>query len=425
MALKRYRFDWLFALCSIFSMAAFLTPMLTILGVRDGVVGTLTDRLLQNPRNLELTPSGTQDYQPDFFDGLRAKPDAAFVIPETRTLSATMVLKKKDFPPFQTDLSATAPGDPLLAHVLSSAGQKAAGQKAAGEGAGEGAGWDGREIGLREVFVSEALAKKLSLVPGEKFVGEVSRSRGGDVSRNLGGEVESAEVELTVLGILPQHLIAGYRLLCSLELLSAAEDYRSGWEAQKLGWTGGPRPDAPPRYARFRLYAKDLDGVERLRAQLAAEGVETRTQAAQIALVKSLDRAFTVVFAALFLVAGLGAFASVVSGSIDQVAKMRRSLAVLALLGFSKFRLLIFTMIQAALTGLLASAAAAGLFMAIAEALNSYFGGAMGLGESVCRLAPEKLAVAAAAMVFFMTVGSGCAYVKLAAIEPSEGLRDV
>jgi putative ABC transport system permease protein len=416
LALKRYRFDWLHGLCSILSMAAFLTPMLTVMGIREGLVGTLRERLLANPRNLELTPIGTRDYSEEFFKDLKNHRDVGFVIPETRALSATMELIITDGAAagasFQADLAATDVGDPLLdqaqAHIRTEENSESAEEILKSQN---------KRLELNEIFITEALAGKLNLEKGETVMGRVGR--------RSGGEDQSAAVELTVLGILPQHITPGYHVFCSLKLLNATEDYRNGWEVADLSWPGEPKGDFPERYARFRLYAKTLDGVEILRKHLEGLGVETRTQATQIALVKTLDDAFQVVFVALFTVAGLGAFASVVSGSIDQVTKTRRSLAVMTLLGLSRFKLLSFTMIQSALNGILASAAGAGLFTALAWTLNFYFKDGLGNGERMCRLPPETLLMAAAVTVFLMTFGSGFAYVKLASIEPSEGMRDV
>jgi hypothetical protein len=185
------------------------------------------------------------------------------------------------------------------------------------------------------------------------------------------------------------------------------------------------KPETQLPFSRFRLYSKDLDGVERLRRHLAGLGVDTVTQAAQIKLVKDIDHSFTVVFVAMFVVVGGGAFASAASGSIDQVLKMRRSLAVLALLGISKIRLLIFTMFQAAMTAILATVGAESLFLILAKTLNAYFGGNLGSVDEVCSLSSTKLALAGFITVFFMIAASGCAYTSLADIEPSEGMRDV
>jgi putative ABC transport system permease protein len=381
-------------------MVAFMVPMLTVLGIKDGIIGTLTRRLLENPRNMELSPTGTQSFDEEFFQQLSLHPDAAFLIPETRFLSATIELIRKGYPAFDADLASTGEGDPLLKQTVESGPQGS------------------RPIGLREVYLTEAVADKMGgLKAGDTVMGRISRQRNQ--------KSEYAEVELTVLGVVPRYITPGYNVFCSLTMMRSTEDYRNGYSVPELGWDGLIRPDVPFKYTRFRLYAKDLDGVDRLRLHLLTLQVDTYTQAAQIELVKNLDRSFTVVFITLFVVVGGGAFASAASGSIDQVAKMRRSLSVLSLLGLSKFQLLFFTIFQAALTGFLASLLADGLFLGVAGVLNNYFGSSMGFGEQVCALAWWKLGAASALAVFFMISASGCAYSSLADIEPSEGMRDV
>jgi putative ABC transport system permease protein len=379
-------------------MIAFIVPMLTVLGIRDGIIGTLTRRLLENPRNLEITPKGTQSFSLDFFEPLQAHPDAAFLVPQIRDLSSTINLIVEEKPSFDADLYATGPNDPLLKETVFSSG-------------GE------RPLGLEGIYISENVAEKLEIKAGSELTGRIGRNRGG--------KAEYVRFPLTVLGVIPRHITPKNTVFCSLDLLRMTEEYRNGYSVPELEWDGREKPDVPILYSRFRLYAKDLDGVERLRLHLAGLGVETLTQAAQIKLVKDLDHSFTVVFLALFIVVGGGAFASAASGSIDQVLKMRRSLAILALLGISKIKLLVFTMFQAALTGLLATIGAEILFLILAKTLNTYFGGVMSSIDEVCSLSVYKLALAAAITVVFMITASGCAYTSLADIEPSEGMREI
>jgi putative ABC transport system permease protein len=208
--------------------------------------------------------------------------------------------------------------------------------------------------------------------------------------------------------------------------MEMTEDFRSnGYGVPELGWPGAEKPTAAVNYPGFRLYSKDLDGVEPLRLYLASLDVESYTQAAQIAMVKNLDRSFTVVFIALLAVVGVGAFVSSASSSLDQVAKMRRSLSILALLGFSKGKLFIFTVFQAVLTGILSSIVAEGLFLVVANMINSYFGDSLEMGEQICFLPYDILLAAAAVATVFMMVSSACASFSLSTIEPSEGMRDV
>ncbi|MDR1086412.1 MAG: ABC transporter permease [Deltaproteobacteria bacterium] len=373
-------------------------PLLTLLGIKDGIIGTLTKRLVENPRNLELTPRGTGSYPESFFEELRKHPAAGFVIPETRTLSATMTLVKSGFPALRVDLTATGPGDP----IAGTAGPPSDPETGPAE---------------RRIYLSRAAAGRLAAKPGDKLTGRIGRL--------AGGYEESAQTELTVAGIVPEEVAGGYYLFCSLELLKMIEDYRSGFAVSSLGWPGREKPESPVLFPRFRLYAVDLDGVEVLKSHLAGLGLDVTSRAEEIALVRRLDHCFTVVFLALLAVVAGGAFASAASGAVDQVAKTRRSLAVLALLGLSRGRLIVFTVFQSLLTGFLAVILSEGLFSAVARVLNFYFGGSFGLGEEVCALAPFKLLAAGALVLFFMLAASAVAVAGLFELEPSEGMRDV
>jgi putative ABC transport system permease protein len=377
---------------------AFLVPLLTLLGIRDGIIGTLTQRLVKNPRNLELTPRGVGNFTPDFFRDLAAHPATGFVIPETRTLSATMSLVKPGFAPLRVDLAATGPGDPVAGSA----------EPPPGPGAAQG--------GLG-VYLTKAAASALAAKPGDSLTGRVGRV--------TSGYEESAQAELKVLGILPEEVAGGHFLFCPLPLLKMAEDFRSGFAVPELGWPGREKPPSGLLYPRFRLYAKDLDGVEELKGYLAKKGLEAISRAEEIALVRRLNHSFTVVFLSLLAVVGGGAFASAASGAVDQVAKIRRSLAILALMGLSRAQLTAFTVFQSLLTGFLAVIVAEGLFLALSRLLDAYFGGGFGLGERVCFLAPYKLALAGGAVLLFMLAASSAAVASLLDLEPSEGMRDV
>jgi ABC-type lipoprotein release transport system permease subunit len=114
------------------------------------------------------------------------------------------------------------------------------------------------------------------------------------------------------------------------------------------------------------------------------------------------------------------------------VGKNRKSLAYLALLGLPRSALLLFNSFQAAMTGLLASLGATGLFLVVEKVLNDYFlkaegelGRTLGGFNHVCFLSWEKLLCSWAVVVLFMALASLASYSALSSIEPSEGMRDV
>lgn len=92
LALRDYAHEGLLSACSVLGLAAVLTPLLVLYGVKFGVVQTLTDRLLEDPRTLEISPVTSGRYTPDYLARLAAHPDVSFVLPRTRSIAATMDL---------------------------------------------------------------------------------------------------------------------------------------------------------------------------------------------------------------------------------------------------------------------------------------------------------------------------------------------
>lgn len=393
LAVRHYRREWLLSLCAIFTLAAALTPLLSLMGLKDGIIGTLTDRLLDNPVNRQLSPVGTGQFDQAFFNDLSRQPDTAFLIPETRNIAAVIQLHAPDGQALRVNLWPTAAGDPLLASQQRKPGQPT------------------------EVFISASVGEKLGLGPGDQVRASVKRIRDGIT--------EAAGIDLTIIGQLPGHILTRDTVMAPLPFLEMVEDYLDGLNVPALGGLGDDKPVAPPRYAGFRLYAHTLAGVENLRRYLTAQGLEIYTKAEEIALVNSLERSFKIVFLALALVVGAGAFAAAAGNALSQVSRERRTLAILRLLGLSSGHLLLFTLLQAAFTGLLAALLAEGLFMGISTVLNHSFGSNLGFGENICRLSPEKLLAVLGLTTIFMVAASSAAAFRLLDLEPSEGMREV
>jgi putative ABC transport system permease protein len=400
LALKRYKRDWLFAMCFIFSVMALLVPLLTVMGLRDGIIGTLSERLISDPSNLEIVPEGVRDYDLAFFQNLENDPDVRFVIPNTRNFAFTLALGKPGYNTKRVAARSTKKGDPILDYVEPAVGNE--------------------EVGLFDIYPSKTVAEFFDAKPGDTLTVTVSRT--------LNGYLETQNLDLAVKGIIPLWALGDQdnsMMLANLQLLEKIERYFEDRPVPELGWPGNRMETYPARYQTFRLYASELDAVERLRVRFERGGLIVKTSAKEIANVKSLDSAFTVVFFTLLCVVGGGAFASAVSGSIDQVAKNRKSLACLNLLGMGKFHLQIFTSVQVTISGLIAAVGACGFYLVVAKILNEVFYGKMRDVAEVCRLSPEKLLISVGIVVIFMTLASFYANKSLSDIEPSEGMRDV
>ena len=409
LALADYRNDALLSACGVLALAAAMLPLLVILGVQQGLVGALTDRLLADPRNLEIRPVGMGQYSIDWFTRIRANPDIAFIIPQTRSISAQLEL----FPSVsetdsgratKVDLLPSGPDDPLLNHwsirleEIPQAGSEQAGPV--------------------RIVLSASAARKL----GVEAAGQEIRGR---VSRRVQGVYEQEYFPLTVQGILPLEAEQRDTAYAGLELLENVENYRDGYAAPRLGWPGENLPAPRQVYISFRLYARDLDGVEKLNNLLLGEGIETYTRAEEIAAVKSLDQAFSFLSILLFLVVGGGFLASASSSSLALVGRKQRALGVLRLLGFHSSHLALFPLVQSVLTGLSGALLSLLLFYCVQGVINRAFASQVLPGEQVCCLGAGHALLAVLIAAAVMALGALAAGRKMAGVDPSALIREV
>jgi putative ABC transport system permease protein len=208
-----------------------------------------------------------------------------------------------------------------------------------------------------------------------------------------------------------------------LALLVATEDYRDGVAVPELGWEGAEPLAGPRTYARFRLYATSIYTVAGLASDLTAEGIEVRTQVAEIAAVQSLDRNLTRVFWLIALIGTLGFLASLAANLLANVERKRRELSIVR--DFPTLSLVLFPVIQAALVAVLGALAALALYLPVAAALNSWFAESLQPGESICRLLPVHVSIALLSTILGAAASAAWAGWRAARIEPAEGLRDV
>lgn len=395
LALADYRHESLLSLCSIFALAAALTPLLVLFGLKAGIVGGLTSRLLTDPRNLEITPAGVGNYSIAWLDETRKRADVAFLEPQTRSISARLDL----YPTGGTksvsvDLLATAARDPLLDK------------------------WAVTPAQQEEIILTATAARQLNITaPGQSITGKLSRQRSG--------RLEQASLTLKVVGILPLEAEQREIAYVTLGLMESTEDYRDARAVPRYDWPGDEPAVVRATYPSFRLYAANLDSVDTLRKFLEDQDIKVYTRAEEISAVRDLDRAFTILGALLFVVVGGGFFASVMSSALAQINRKQRSLAVLRLLGFSAHHLALFPLAQSLGTALLGSGVALGLFWLIQFAINILFREQVVAGESICTLSALQCVEAVLLTCLFMLCGSLSAMRRILSIEPAEVIRDV
>ncbi|QJI31791.1 ABC transporter permease [Pseudomonas sp. ADAK18] len=391
LAWQDYRNDAWLSACSVLALVAVIAPLLVLFGLKFGLVSSLTERLENDPATREIIPLGGGRFSGAFVEQLSQRGDVAFALPRTRQIAATADLSVGSSALVTVEMLPTAAKDPLLV---------------------------GLPIpqGLDQVVLSRTAAEKLGAKAGDWLQ--------ASFGRQVAGRVEAQRTRVQVLNVLPLEAFARDGLFASLGLLEAAEDYRDGRAVPALGWEGDAVGVSEQRvYPAFRLYARSLTDVEPLRVFFAGQTLLVSTQAQTIAQVQSLSRNLSIVF---WIIAGLalaGAFAAIFAGALASVARKRRELSVLRLLGFSTAGLLLFVVLQALYSASFAALISAGLYGLAESGLNQLF--VQVPGEYASHLLVQHYGVALVAILGISAVAAACGGWRVARIQASEGIRDV
>jgi putative ABC transport system permease protein len=377
-------------------LTAVLAPLLILFGLKSGIVYTLTQRLVQDPRNLEVIPMGSSRLTDEWFRRLKKQAGVAFVVPRTRQIAATVDLRNPHMPlgvRVSVELIPTEKGDPLLAR------------------------WRIEPRGGTSLVLTQSAAEKLGARSGDEVIASIGRTSGGNPER--------VHLSLTVTAVLPLAAFQRDAAFASLRLLEAAEDYRDGYAVAAFGWPGVSAPPGPRIYPSFRLYAQSMEDVLGLRDHLLAMGLDTYTQAEQIETIRVLDRNLSTIFYVIATVAVFGYTASLGASSIAAVERKRRELGVLRLLGFSTWGMVLFPVSEALFTAVFGIGLATVAYWITQVGINYLFADSLSAGEAACRLLPVHLAGAIAMTLICVLAAAAFGGWRAARVEPAESLRDI
>jgi len=395
LAFDDYRHEWVISGCAVLALSAVLIPLLVLFGLKYGIITNLLDPLIENPRYREVSPIGSGNYEPDWFEEMRAREDVAFIVPRTRSLAASIRLRAPDSSVgriIDIELIPSAQGDPVLDASI------------------------GTPSGFGDVVVSASAAEKLSVTVGSRLEGIVARTRND--------RQESERLPMNIVGVAPITAFPRDGVFVSIELIAAVEDFLDGRAVAALGWEGAAsRPD-DRAFAGFRLYAGTINDVAGLRQAFADQGIEVRTSVADIELVERLDRNLSAVYWIIALIAVAGYCISFATNVWANVDRKRRDFSVLRLTGFRTREIVWFPLLQAEFTAVFGWIVAVAVFLGVQGTLNVLLAATIGGGQPVCRLETWHLFAALGMTMLAALIAAFVGGRQVARLEPSIGLRE-
>lgn len=393
LALQDLWHDRIISFCISSSLIAVIAPLLLLFGLRFGIVSQLQEDLAKDPRNLEIRILSSGSYDQAWIDQLGKRPDVGFVIGQTRSLN-TLADLQTDSRHFieNAEVIPTGVGDPLLGKL--------------------------RLHRENDIVLTQEAARKLAAKIGDTISIRVSRQL--DERREWGHQ------SLQVAGILPTTYFNRAALFTQPTLLLTLEHFRDGFTTPALGISSGETlTDKSPRYARARLYAKDIEHVASLERDLRAQRIETVSRLADIENVKSINRVLGIIFNTIAATALIGCIASLVGSFIANVDRKHKHIAVLRLLGFTSPAVGLYIMLQGCLLSLLAYVGGYGIYLLASQVFNQALATNAATGQMLCKitLTHSLLAMLLTAVVAILVTTIG-AY-RAISIEPAQSLREV
>lgn len=393
--------DWLhektLSVCAVLALASMLTPILVLDGVANGVIVAMRTKLLEDPAVLVVRPISSRverSYTAADIARFARLPGARFAIGCIRAMATDMTLQG----PKGSDvvhLEPCAPGEPILTHYHLR---------------------EPKDGNVPELVLSKRAADRLGLSVGSELLAPLGR-------RTQAGRLESLQMTLRVCDILPANVADSMTGFVPLTFLEAVQDYHDEIAVPERGMSGKPR-SAERCYGSFRLYATDLDGVERVSHEFTTMGIEVATKAREIADIRALDHALRRVLLILALAVGTGFLAHTLSSAQASVRRKLRMLGLLRLLGFSRLQLVCYPLVQIFLTVLSGLALAFLVYCLVSASINVFFAEQSG-GLDICQLSLHDTLLIVVCV--FLLSAAACVHSALKAsyVDPSAVIREV
>jgi putative ABC transport system permease protein len=391
LALADLRHEWGMALCYVAALAAILTPLLVLDGLRAGVIQGLTDELRSNPSKLRIHLPGTLQLNPETVAAIGALDGVGYIEPMSRSIAARLLLAGPSGAVETVDLLPSSAGDPLLRVT-------------------------GAPLEPGQIAVSADLAERFGVGPGDRLTGHASRT---------GRWPAKLALPLEVVEVVPGDFLIGRQALVAPAVADQLEAFRDSFELPDLGIAGRSLAERPVRYENLRIYADDLDSVEPLAGLLRSSfGLQVRAAEDEVRRIRALDQNLGAVFSLIGLVAGAGFVTALAASLWGNVERKRRALGILRLMGAARLGLVAFPLTHGLAIAALGFALAAAAAALVAGMINARFADPQsGLG-AVCTLVPWHLALALGVTLLAAAGAALAGGFKASRLEPTEGMRE-
>ncbi|MGB0695782.1 MAG: ABC transporter permease [Rhodospirillaceae bacterium] len=397
MAVKDLLAEWSVSAAICLAITAVAAPVLVLLALQAGVIGGIFADLRQDPaaREIRLTATGAARFEPSWFAEVSTWPEVAFVAPSTRYASAQgEVYGGNGTTQGRATLLPTGPRDPAFAP-------------------------DGlRLAGPTEAGISAALARRLQVEAGAEVMLDISRGAPD------GSGLDYTAVPLRIVAIAGAAAFGREALFLDRALLDQIEDYRNGHSAPLLGQTEGEAPPPRASYPDFRLYAQDVADVLPLVTRLEAEpyALSLRAETGRIAFAQDLDSGLSLVISAVGVLGVLGLGGGLAAIQWSMAARRRRTIAILALMGFPKPALISLPVLQALILGALGALMTVMVAQLFAHLVDTLLADQLAVG--VTRLEPVTMAGVVALVLVLSALPALWIGLRYSRLDPSDEIRE-
>lgn len=343
LALRHLFFERMMTVCQIAALACIMAPLLLLFSLRFGILTELQHRLMNDPKVLSLTLDMSYRLDHTFFEHLTARPEVGFVVPQITALNALVDLK---FPgtALRVSVLPTKPGDPVVLSSNISYEQP---------------------LGDDEAFISHDLAQVRGLKVGDIVTMVVARTQNG--------VRESVRTSLKLRGIVEERFVNDDCLLLNLDLVNAIDDYRNGFNPKLLS-DGSNLNERPRLYAKFRLYARDLESVIPLYYYLVNQHLNVSSKVREIQNLQAVTHVLNFIYGVIALVSVLGGALALTGLILSALRASKRNFVLLRLMGQGSRGIYGVVMIEGVIIATVGFALALTLYSIGAGIFNTYFG---------------------------------------------------